>query len=108
MDIETEIRVIPPTCVEELLHNPRGRVFKNRGADHRNQKDDDWIMEIAEHGDAQYRTGAVNRAQRTVEESTVYQATFLARNKDGFIDPAHKAVEQEPEEVVFKRNYHRR
>ena len=41
-------------------------LFRSRGADHRNQKDDDWIMEIAEHGDAQYRTGYKTRRFETV------------------------------------------
>ena len=65
-------------------------------------------MHIPENGDGECRAGAINRAQRTVQESAIDQTMLLAGDENGFIDPADEAVEQEPQEVVFKCDNHRR
>lgn len=108
LEVEAEVRVIPPAGVEQLLHDPRGCVFEYRGAHHRNQEDDDRVMYVAENGDAEYRAGAVDRAQRAVEEPSVDQAVLLAGDENGLVHPADETVEQKPEEIMFECDDHRR
>ena len=66
------------------------------------------VMYVAENGDAEYRAGAVDRAQRAVEEPSVDQAVLLAGDENGLVHPADETVEQKPEEIMFECDDHRR
>ena len=74
--------------VEQLLHDPRGCVFEYRGAHHRNQEDDDRVMYVAENGDAEYRAGAVDRAQRAKEQTFINIVSVADRFRHDLTHPA--------------------
>ena len=100
-DVEFPLRVIPPSGVEQLFHQPRGKIFQTARQNRTREEEQHGILDSAQYQQHQHRTRAVDRAVRAVQKAAIDELS-LANGADGtLIHPADDAVDHQPEEPCF-------
>lgn len=94
IEVEAVMGIIPPADGKTFLQDVGRQIFQCIGDYDACKKQRQQIaLHIAQREDDQERAKAINRTERPRQKAAVDQFALTERTPDGFIQPAHKAVD---------------
>ena len=95
VDVERDVGVVPPTCMEHAFHHPRGRELKDASRKEPHHELDEGVGQVREKEHRQERADAIDGAHRAKREPTVNKTVVLEKRDDDLEEPACKRIDEE-------------